>query len=128
MNPKDLLSIQPNSETDLSEKDRTIRLLEKQIQETEKKAGILRKMVDSSSFTCSVFDSQYRIVEINHLAAEVTKAITKRDVRTGDSILDYVSPIETPDFLKNSKIALEGKTVEVERSIKGPDSQTLWYQ
>ncbi|HMZ61228.1 MAG TPA: PAS domain-containing protein, partial [Leptospiraceae bacterium] len=102
--------------------------IKQQIQETEKKAGILRKMVDSSSFTCSVFDSQYRIVEINHLAAEVTKAITKRDVRTGDSILDYVSPIETPDFLKNSKIALEGKTVEVERSIKGPDSQTLWYQ
>lgn len=128
MNPKDLLSIQPNSEMDLSEKDQRIRFLEKQIQETEKKAAILRKMIDSSSFTCSVFDSQYKIREINFPAAEVTKAITKRDVHTGDSFLDFVSPNETPDFLKNSRIALEGKRVEVERSIRGPEGQTLWYQ
>lgn len=128
MNPNDFLSIQPSSETDLSEKDQKIRLLEKQIQETENRAAVLRKMIDSVSFTCSVFDSQYRIREINHLAAEVTKAITKRDAGAGDSFLDFVSPVETPDFLKNSKIALEGKMVEVERSIKGPEGQTLWYQ
>lgn len=128
MNPKDLLSIQPNPETDLSEKDQRISFLEKRIQETEKKAEILRKMIDSSSFTCSVFDSEYRIVEFNRLTADITKAITKRNVAVGDSFLDFVSPNETPDFLKNSKIALEGKTVEVERSIKGPDGHSLWFQ
>jgi PAS domain S-box-containing protein len=86
--------------------------------------AILNASTDSTFF----LDSEYRILVFNKTGEEAIKSVYGKQVKCGDSMLDYASAGTVEDFKRNFAMALKGVPVTIEREITFANDRTTWTQ
>jgi PAS domain S-box-containing protein len=88
----------------------------------------LKAVFNSSLQSSILIDRNYKILAFNKTANEGAKAIWRREIQAGDSIYDYVSPENLNDFNLNFQEAMQGRSAQVERNIKGITDTDNWFE
>jgi PAS domain-containing protein len=80
----------------------------------------LRSIFDASVQTYFLLDASYRILKFNRAAAGFIRQAYGRELREGDSMLDFADPKSTADFRRNLGRAFAGEKVLVTRQVDQP--------
>ena len=105
--------------TDVTER----RLAEKALLNSE---ANLKAIFDSSEQNFILIDTSYSIIAFNVKAAESARQIVKKELQTGESILNYLINIDP--FINEFNKAKKGNTVVSERNVVGVDGEDNWIE
>jgi PAS domain S-box-containing protein len=88
----------------------------------------LQALFNSSIENIFLMDKAYQIVWLNKNASLSSEKFGFPRARVGDDIRNYVLPNHTIYFEKNFQLALQGKSVVVEREIPIPEKNNAWLK
>ncbi|MBD2040065.1 EAL and GGDEF domain-containing protein [Microcoleus sp. FACHB-672] len=88
----------------------------------------LKAVFNSSLQSSILIDRNYKILAFNKTANQGAKAIWRREIQVGDSIYDYVSPEDLDNFNRHFQEAMQGRSVKVERNVKGMTDTDNWFE
>lgn len=74
-----------------------------------------------------LLDDNLMITDFNHTAGLLIKRLFNKQMRTGESLLDYLHPDSAALVKANCKRALAGETFEVERRLDVKDKHPTWW-
>ena len=88
----------------------------------------LQALFDSAREAHYLLDPELRILAVNRVTVEANRASWKREVRVGDSCIDYVDPENRASFVHHCQQSLAGRTIRYEREVKLPSGESRWYE
>ncbi len=88
----------------------------------------LRSIFDASVQTYFLLDASYGILKFNRAAAGFIRHAHGRELREGDSMLDFADPKTVDDFRRNVGRAFVGEKVLVTRQVDQPGRPGLWVE
>lgn len=105
----------------ISEQDRTeekLRIIE----------ANLNAIFDSSVQLLYLIDPHFHVLAFNNAAAVGIRRAFQKEIALGDDIRDYIIDEDKEQFEKNFHRALQGETIQIERSATIPTVGTLWFE
>ncbi len=88
----------------------------------------LNAIFDSSVQLLYLIDPHFHVLAFNNTAAVGIRRAFQKEIILGDDIRDYIMPEDKEQFEKNFHRALQGETVQIERSANIPTIGTLWFE
>lgn len=89
----------------------------------------LKVIFDSSKSASYLIDYNYKILEINKFARDEIKRIWKKDVKIGDSILEYIQLSNINSFKKNfSECFHENKLISYQKEVLHVNREVRFYE
>ncbi len=101
-----------------------IKEAQKQIAESR---STLQAFFDSSTDSHFLLDKDYRILAFNKVSLENVRNIWGREIKKGDSIIDYSNPANIESFKENFQKALIGENIEKDIEIKFTTGAVYWF-
>ena len=90
--------------------------------------GEMRSLLEHSTRSIIVLDTEYRILWFNSKAAREMYGFFNEELKTGNSYWDYVDQDNNKRFIRNFQISLKGRTISIEQRISKNDNSgiELW--
>lgn len=88
----------------------------------------LRAIFNNTLESFIYLDYQGNIQTFNKIANDRARAIYGRGLSAGESILNFTTAAERPDFERNFSRALKGESVRVERPIQTITGSKIWFE
>jgi PAS domain S-box-containing protein len=104
-------------------------ITEKKIQEEKirKSEYLLKAILNSTSDTNILVDTQGQILSFNRAAAENMKSLYHKEIQIGQNMIaEYGLPSTKENFAKDFWEALSGKEVNTERLLSFPAGEQVW--
>jgi PAS domain S-box-containing protein len=88
----------------------------------------LNAIFDASVQLLYLIAPDYQVLAFNNAAAIGIRRAFQKEIVLGDDIRNYMIPEDKEQFEKNFHQALQGETVQIERSATVPTAGTLWFE
>jgi PAS domain S-box-containing protein len=88
----------------------------------------LNAIFDSSVQLLYLVDPHFHVLAFNNAAAVGVRRAFQKEIVLGDDIRNFIIPEDKEQFEKNFNKALQGETVQLERSANIPTVGTLWFE
>ncbi len=98
---------------------------EKQLRQSE---ANLRAMLNSTSQSFTLIDRDYYIVDFDEKGKQASEAIFGKEMHGGASIYDFVFPKDLDGFNENSRRALSGEIITLEKDFQSADGATFVFE
>ncbi len=96
----------------------------KELVATREKLNVLLNNIQGS---VTLVDEHYNIIAFNRVAGDNARKIFSKDMKEGDSVLNFVVERDKKDFFKHFERALEGGEVYTERIFQDKTGNDAWY-
>lgn len=94
----------------------------------KKSARLLKATFDSSTDDYFLLDKELNILAFNKTTYNYTKHFWRKELKEGANMKEYSQPENWDKFQKNVKKAFSGEYISVDREIKTPNGQTVWFE
>lgn len=88
----------------------------------------LKAIFDWTADVAFFIDTDFKIIFFNRRAAENAKLYHNRELKVGDSILDYIHPADHEKSLAEFQKALDGQMVFSESPVDYGSGQVIWFR
>ncbi len=99
-------------------------LQNKELVDTREKLDVLLNNLHQS---VTLIDEHYKIIAFNKVASDNARKIFKNEMKTGDSIINFVVERDKKDFYKHFEMALNGHDIYTERIFQDKQGNDIWF-
>ncbi|WP_158828112.1 PAS domain S-box protein [Mucilaginibacter lacusdianchii] len=123
---KGMLKILSQQAVNMVEFDLSLRALKQQFIESKNSENKLRSFFESSKSAHVLLDRNLEILTFNKAFYEAIRLLMQKDVQIGMNATECIMPAYLNDFLKNTKLALSGKSIQHERILESDGVAPFW--
>jgi PAS domain S-box-containing protein len=123
---KKMLRVLSQQIINVLEFDTSLNILKSQFYEIQNSENIFRSFFESSRSSHVLVDHNMNILAFNRAFTELTFRLNGTEVKTGNSVLQYLHKSLEKDFKKNFQVALAGGVVEHEWLLQFEDAPQMW--
>lgn len=105
----------------------SLEILKNQFIDAKNALNKLRSFFDASHSSYLFIGKKMEIIAYNNAYQTAITALFGKKVIAGSSILDYLSGRDKKDFKKNFKLTLTGKSIKIDKEIKGIVNSSWWH-
>ncbi len=87
----------------------------------------LQTILDTTEIAYALFDKNLNVTAFNEKAAKFSSSQYNHNLKTGDSLKDYLPDDRLPQFTNAANKVLEGSSVNYEINYPQPDGSVNWY-
>jgi diguanylate cyclase (GGDEF)-like protein/PAS domain S-box-containing protein len=88
----------------------------------------LKLIFNNGVHQMTLFDKNYRVLDINAVAKREFLKLFKREIKVGDIITELLPPAFQENFSKKIKNVFQKNTIIEENSFKEGNGQEIWYE
>ncbi len=104
-------------------------------EELERKERLLREhqantkaLLNNDLQAFVLVDITYKIIEFNQRAGEMFSRLRHKQIKTGDSIVDYIPPDQLESFILDFGTATGGQSHDCEKVLKDAHGERRWFR